>query len=69
MTEKIPLGSSWRLPPTGKQCEAITRLCMIAGVKEELELKPSTRLEARNQIYDLRLESSRRRGRGIDKVM
>lgn len=53
MTEKIHITSSWRLPPTGGQIAAITRLCQQQGIKEELENKPSNRWEARQLLYEL----------------
>ena len=53
MAEKIHITSSWRLPPTGRQIVAITRLCMQLGIKEPLEDKPSNRWEARQILYDL----------------
>ena len=45
---------SWNEPATGQQKRAITRLCIIHGVKEELENKIMTRWEARETIFRLR---------------
>jgi hypothetical protein len=41
-------------PPTVKQIRAITRLCLLRGIKEPLEEKVSNTIEARNLIYRLR---------------
>ncbi len=44
----------WSEPATGQQKRAITKLCIIRGVREELENKIMTRYEARRLIWDLR---------------
>lgn len=53
MAEKIHITSSWRLPPTGRQVAAITRLAMQLGIKEPIEEGPSNRWEARQLLYEL----------------
>ena len=58
MVKKTPSDSSWKFPPTRDQCRAITKLCMALGIREELELTPSNRWEARRLMYDLRLQLS-----------
>lgn len=54
--------SSWELPQTGHQAQAITRLCIALQQREELEHGPRTRGEARTLIYQLRgqLKAKRR---------
>lgn len=52
--EKILPTSSWLLPPTDSQIHRITRQCIRLGIKEQLECKPSNRVEARNIIDELR---------------
>ena len=52
--EIIQPESSWNLPPTDQQIQAITKLCMEKGVKEPLEERVKSRLEARNMINYLR---------------
>lgn len=53
MHDNIPPASSWTLPPTGRQCRAIARLCTYLGITEPLEDKPSNRWEARRLMYEL----------------
>lgn len=60
---------SWDEPATGWQKAAITRLCIAAGVREELEQRQMTRLEARNTMHELRRElenRNRARRRDVD---
>lgn len=40
-------------PPTDYQVRAITRLCMVLHIQEQLECTPSTKREARNLLYSL----------------
>ena len=47
----IDLGTE---PATGRQKRAITRFCIINGIKEELENKVMTKREARDLIWELR---------------
>jgi len=44
----------WAEPATGQQKRAITKLCIIKGVREELENRIMTKAEARTLIYELR---------------
>jgi len=44
----------WSDSATGQQKRAITKLCIIKGIREELENKIMTRWEAREMIYQLR---------------
>lgn len=53
---------AWDLPATGRQCRAIAKLCIFAGIRDEPELRPMTRLEARDMIYQLRTKRSNRSG-------
>lgn len=50
----------WNLPATGKQKHAIFRLCTILTIREEVEQKAMTRMEARNLIHDLRKQLRRK---------
>jgi len=54
VAELVRPESSWNLPPTPPQIRAITRLCVQLKIGEPLEEFPSSRLEARRLIYDLR---------------
>jgi hypothetical protein len=56
MSEKIPPGSSWLLPPTPWQRQAISRLASSLGYHSPVENKPTTRWEARNMIMGFRNE-------------
>ena len=47
MNEKIHYASSWQLPPTGRQVNALTLL----GVQDK-DI-PTTRWEARRLLYEL----------------
>lgn len=44
-------------PATPSQLYQIARYCLYAGISEELEQKPMTKLEARNLLYNLRKRS------------
>jgi len=44
----------WSEPATGQQKRAITKLCIIKGVRDELENRIMTKAEARTLIYELR---------------
>ena len=52
--EKIEQASSWNESPTPEQIRAIVRLCCALKIKEPLEDGPTTRLEARNLLYQLK---------------
>lgn len=52
VTKRLPY--SWQLPPTAKQCLAITRLAQALGIREPIENSPSNRWEARRMLYDLK---------------
>ncbi len=51
--EKIEPGSSWNDPPTGEQCRAVAKLCIALHIREPLEERLASRLEARNLQYRL----------------
>ena len=56
---------TWReLPPTPGQIVDITRKCMALGIRPPLEELPSNRMEARNLMYDLRMQL---RAKKVDK--
>jgi len=44
----------WNEPATARQKRAITRLCVVKHIREELEQRIMTRQEARTMIYELR---------------
>ena len=51
MAEKIHIKSSWRLPPTISQMDAIDRQVRRLGIVHQPP--PSNRWEARQLLYDL----------------
>ena len=56
MTEKIHPASSMNLKPTSKQVRAITKLAISLNITEPIEETPRNRREARNLIYQLRIQ-------------
>ena len=56
MTETISPNSSWNLPPTVKQTQAIARLAQVLGYREPVEEGIRNRLEARNIIVGYKNE-------------
>ena len=56
MTETIKPTSSWNLPPTVKQTQAIARLAQALGYREPVEEGIRNRLEARNIIVGYKNE-------------
>jgi hypothetical protein len=62
--ERIPPNSSWLLPPTPKQIQAIARLAQALKYYEPVEEKVRTRLEARNIIAGFKEELKRRNRNG-----
>lgn len=56
------------LPPTPQQSIAIARLCIILGIKPELESVPITRREARDLLYRLKNELRERHARHYLKM-
>lgn len=53
---KYPPSSTINLPPTGVQCQRITRQCIALGIREPLEERVSNRREAQDRIWELRGE-------------
>lgn len=51
--ELSPARFSFPLPPTARQCVAIARLCRALGIREQLEDRPMSRIEAQRLQYDL----------------
>lgn len=45
---------NWDEPATGRQKLCIAKLCMAAGIRDEIEQQPMNRYEAREVIYRLR---------------
>ena len=56
MTEIIQPTSSWNLPPTVKQTQAIARLAQALGYHQPVEEGIRNRLEARNIIVGFKNE-------------
>ena len=63
MTESIRPQSSWNLPPTVRQTQAIARLAQALGYQEPVEERVKTRLEARNIIVGFKHELDLRKKR------